>query len=234
VEREARLSGGIYDKGVLIIAGYFRRTFAQHRPLSLSASLCFEQSYSGVDGDSASVAEVAALVSELSGVPVDQGIAVTGSLNQHGFVQPIGGANEKIEGFFHVCARRGLTGKQGVVIPFANIGDLMLSAEVVDACAAGKFHVWAVKRIEEALEILLGEKAGARRKDGTWQPGTLYGKVCARLLQYASGLAGAEESGPSPGIMAMVPAPAARRGARSPSAAPRPGARGGAGTRSAR
>ncbi len=234
VEREARLSGGIYDKGVLIIAGYFRRTFAQHHPLSLSASLCFEQSYSGVDGDSASVAEVAALVSELSGVPVDQGIAVTGSLNQHGFVQPIGGANEKIEGFFHVCRRRGLTGKQGVCIPHANIGDLMLSAEVVEACAAGKFHVWGVKRIEEALEILLGEPAGARRKDGSWTPGTLYAKVCDRLRQYAAGLAGAEEAGPVPGVMAVAASPAARPGNRPPSPGRNPAARGAAGTRSAR
>jgi len=234
VEREARLSGGIYDKGVLIIAGYFRRTFAQHRPLSLSASLCFEQSYSGVDGDSASVAEVAALVSELSGVPVDQGIAVTGSLNQHGAVQPIGGANEKIEGFFHVCKRRGLTGSQGVVIPFANVGDLMLAEEIVEACRAGKFHVWAVKRVEEALEILLGEKAGSRRKDGTWQPGTLYDKVCARLLQYASGLAGAEEGGPMPGVMAVASSPAARQKGRPPSSAARPAGPSAAGTRSAR
>jgi ATP-dependent Lon protease len=189
VEREARLSGGIYDKGVLIIAGYFRRTFAQRKPLSLSASLCFEQSYSGVDGDSASVAEVAALVSELSGVPVHQGIAVTGSLNQHGFVQPIGGANEK----------------------------------VVAACAAGKFHVWAVKRIEEALEILLGEPAGTQRKDGSWAPGTLYAKVASRLDDYRAGFgAGAEEAGPIPGVMAMAPSPGARTKGRSPSSGRRP------------
>ena len=222
VEREARLSGGIYDKGVLIIAGYFRRTFAQARPLSLSASLCFEQSYSGVDGDSASVAEVAALVSELSGVPVDQGIAVTGSLNQHGFVQPIGGANEKIEGFFRVCSRRGLTGNQGVCIPHANIGDLMLSAEVVAACAAGKFHVWAVKRIEEALEILLATPAGARRKDGSWAPGSLYAMVAKRLDEYGAGLAGHEESGPVPGVMAVASAPTARRAGRSAEGIARP------------
>jgi lon-related putative ATP-dependent protease len=210
VEREARLSGGIYDKGVLLIAGYLRRTFAQHRPLSLTASLCFEQSYAGVDGDSASVAEVAALVSELSGVPLDQGIAVTGSLNQHGGVQPIGGVNEKIEGFFAVCARRGLSGTQGVVIPRSNLGDLMLAEPVVEACAAGKFHVWAVSRVEEALEILLGAPAGTRRRDGSWTKGSLYEAVEERLRGYAASLQGAEEAGPLPGAAILAGAPSAR------------------------
>jgi lon-related putative ATP-dependent protease len=215
VEREARLSGGIYDKGVLIIAGFFRRTFAQHRPLSLTASVCFEQSYSGVDGDSASVAEVAALVSELSGVAVDQGIAVTGSLNQHGAVQPIGGANEKIEGFFHVCERRGLTGAQGVVIPRANVGDLMLGEDVVQACRAGRFHVWSASRVEEALEILLGVPAGERRPDGTWPAGSLYAMVEERLAGYAAAMGGGEDSGPLPGAAAMVARPTARGRGRS-------------------
>jgi lon-related putative ATP-dependent protease len=210
VEREARLSGGIYDKGVLIIAGYFRRTFAQRRPLSLTASVCFEQSYSGVDGDSASVAEVAALVSELSGVPVHQGIAVTGSLNQHGGVQPIGGVNEKVEGFFRVCLRRGLNGRQGVVVPKANVGDFMLSEEVVEACRKGLFHLWSVSRVEEALEILLGAPAGTRRPNGTWTPDSLYAKVEARLGEYGAGLGGGEDSGPLPGAAALVPPPAAR------------------------
>jgi lon-related putative ATP-dependent protease len=214
VEREANLSGGIYDKGVLIIAGYFRRTFAQKRPLSISASLCFEQSYSGVDGDSASVAEVAALVSELSGVGVDQGMAVTGSLNQHGTVQPIGGVNEKIEGFFQVCAKRGLTGSQGVVIPRSNVGDLMLAEGVVQACRAGKFHVWSVARIEEALELLLGEPAGTRDAAGGWTKGSLYAKVAAKLDGYGRGLAGAEESGPVPGVMAVASSPTAKRARR--------------------
>jgi Lon-like ATP-dependent protease len=211
VEREARLSGGIYDKGVLIIAGFFRRTFAQRRPLSLTASVCFEQSYSGVDGDSASVAEVAALVSELSGVAVDQGIAVTGSLNQHGGVQPIGGVNEKIEGFFHVCERRGLTGTQGVVIPRANVGDLMLGQGVVDACRAGRFHVWSAAHVEDALEILLGVPAGERGPDGSWPADSLYAKVEARLAGYAAALGGGEEGGPIPGAIALAP-PAAARG----------------------
>ena len=202
VEREARMSGGIYDKGVLIIAGYLRRTFAQHRPLSLTASVCFEQSYSGVDGDSASVAEVAALISELSGIPVDQGIAVTGSLNQHGGVQPIGGVNEKIAGFFDVCRRRGLTGSQGVVIPKANVGDLMLEPAVVEACREGKFAVWAVSRVEEALEILLGAKPGKRGADGSWPAGSVLGKVDARLKEYAARLAGREDWRPIPGAAA--------------------------------
>ncbi|MCK6479402.1 MAG: AAA family ATPase [Planctomycetes bacterium] len=199
VEREARLSGGIYDKGVLIIAGWLRRTFAQNRPLSLTASVCFEQSYAGVDGDSASVAEVAALVSELSGVPVDQGVAVTGSLNQHGYVQPIGGVNEKIEGFFEVCGRRGLTGTQGVVIPRANAGDLMLSPAVVEACAAGRFSVWAVARVEEALTLLLGSDPGRQRADGTWPAESLFGRVDARLRDYAARLGGSEDWRPVDG-----------------------------------
>ena len=193
VEREARLSGGIYDKGVLIIAGYLRRTFAQKRPLALSASVCFEQSYSGVDGDSASVAEVAALVSELSHVPVDQGIAVTGSLNQHGDVQPIGGVNQKIEGFYGLCRRRGLSGKQGVVIPLANVGDLMLEDDVVEACRKGKFSVWAVERVEEALAILLGADPGRQGPDGKWTPGSLYDLVDRRLRAYGARLSGQED-----------------------------------------
>ncbi len=203
VEREARLSGGIYDKGVLIIAGYFRRTFAQERPLSLTASLCFEQSYSGVDGDSASVAEVAALLSELSGVPVDQRIAVTGSMNQHGFVQPIGGVNEKIEGFFEVCRRRGLTSGQGVVVPAANVRDLMLDPKVVEACRARKFSVWGATRIEEALEILLGVPAGKRLADGSFTPGSLFAKVDDRLRAYSTALGKGEEAGPLPGAAVM-------------------------------
>ncbi|HEU4395783.1 MAG TPA: AAA family ATPase [Planctomycetota bacterium] len=210
VEREARLSGGIYDKGVLIIAGYLRRTFAQKRPLALSASVCFEQSYSGVDGDSASVAEVTALVSELSQLPVDQGIAVTGSLNQHGDVQPIGGVNQKIEGFYGLCRRRGLSGKQGVVIPLANVGDLMLEDEVVEACRKGKFSVWAVERVEEALAILLGADPGRQGLDGKWTPGSLYDLVDRRLRAYGARLSGPEDWKP---IRAAGPgAPAAPRG----------------------
>jgi Lon-like ATP-dependent protease len=155
IEREARLSGGIYDKGVLIISGYLRRGFADLGPLSLTASLAFEQSYAGVDGDSASIAEVVALMSELSGLPVDQGIAITGSINQHGEVQPVGGVNEKIAGFHALCAARGLDGHQGVVLPRRNMRDLMLHPGVVEDVGAGRFTVFGVDNVEDALEIAL-------------------------------------------------------------------------------
>jgi len=208
VEREARLSGGIYDKGVLIIAGYLRRTFAQERPLTLTASLCFEQSYAGVDGDSASVAEVAALLSELSGTPVDQGLAVTGSLNQHGDVQPIGGVNEKVEGFFRLCRRRGLTGRQGVVLPAANLRDLMLDEDVVEGVRAGRFHVYAVTRVEEAVEILLDADPGRREKDGSFTRGSVYALADARLEDYASRLSAGEDWKPVPATGPAPPPPA--------------------------
>ena len=159
VEREARLSGGIYDKGVLIISGWLRRRYARERPLALSASLCFEQSYAGVDGDSASCAEIFAILSDLSGLPVAQGVAVTGSVSQHGQIQPIGGVNEKIEGFFDLCAARGLTGEQGCVIPGANVEDLMLREDVVDAVGDGRFHVWALDSLADGVEILTGRSA---------------------------------------------------------------------------
>jgi predicted ATP-dependent protease len=155
VEREARLSGSIYDKGVLIISGFLRRRYADLGPLTLTASLAFEQSYAGVDGDSASIAEVVALMSELSGLPADGGLAITGSINQHGEVQPIGGADEKIAGFHALCKARGLHG-QGVILPHQNVLDLMLPREIVDDVAAGKFHVRAVTHVTEALEIALG------------------------------------------------------------------------------
>jgi Lon-like ATP-dependent protease len=186
VEREARLSGGIYDKGVLIISGWMRRMFAQDRRLALTASLCFEQSYSGVDGDSASVAEICALLSELSEIPIDAGFAVTGSINQHGEVQPIGGVNEKIEGFFDLCRARGLTGEQGCVIPTRNVTDLMLKPEVVAAVESGEFHVHAVRTVEEAIEILMGTPAGARDDDGRFPEGTVYAAAEAKLDRYAA------------------------------------------------
>ena len=157
IEREARLSGGVYDKGVLTIGGFLRRRYADLGPLSLTASLSFEQSYAGVDGDSASIAEVAALVSELSGMPVDQAVAVTGSINQHGEVQPVGGVNEKVRAFHAHCAGAdaGLDGSHGVVLPAQNVEDLMLPTALVEDVAAGRFHVLAVRRVEEALEIAL-------------------------------------------------------------------------------
>ena len=185
IEREAKLSGPIHDKGVLILTGFLGDRFAQDKPLALAASICFEQSYGGVEGDSASSAELYALLSSLSGVPLRQGIAVTGSVNQRGQVQPIGGVNEKIEGFFTLCKVRGLNGEQGVVIPIQNVRNLMLKAEVREAVTVGQFHVWAVGTIDEGIEILTGVPAGKRAEDGSWPEGSLNFRVDARLQQLA-------------------------------------------------
>jgi len=208
IEREARLSGGIYDKGILIISGWLREMFAQHQPLALTASLCFEQSYAGVDGDSASIAEIFALLSDLSGVPLDQAFAVTGSINQRGEIQPIGGANEKIEGFYNLCKVRGLTGRQGVIIPARNAGDLQLEPEVVDACAEGRFHVHAVSSVEDGIEILTGVAAGERGDDGSFPEDTIYGMAEARLDEFRDALSGKEPEDFRP-IIALPGAPAA-------------------------
>ncbi|MBW1997840.1 MAG: AAA family ATPase, partial [Deltaproteobacteria bacterium] len=165
IEREADLSGNTHNKGMLIMSGYLRKKYAQDKPLTMSASIAFEQSYSGVDGDSASSTEMYALLSSLSGVPIKQYIAVTGSVNQKGEVQSIGGVNQKIEGFYDCCRSVGLNGKQGVMIPESNLKDLMLRKDVVDAVKKGKFHIYAVKTIDEGIEILTGEKAGEPPKD---------------------------------------------------------------------
>jgi predicted ATP-dependent protease len=166
VEREAGMSGRHYNKGVLIISGYFKETFGQDIPLAFNVNLVFEQSYGTVDGDSASCAEIYALLSTLSGLPIKQGIAVTGSLNQKGDVQPIGGVNEKIKGFFEVCKHDGLTGRQGVVIPIQNVKELMLSEEVIEAVKNKQFHIYPISRIEEGIEILTGVKAGKKTPKG--------------------------------------------------------------------
>ncbi len=189
IEREAELSGSTHNKGVLILGGYLRTMFAQDKPLAMSASIAFEQSYSGVDGDSASSTEIYALLSSLSGVPIKQGIAVTGSVNQNGEVQAIGGVNHKIEGFFTCCKARGLTGEQGVIIPAANVSDLMLKPEVVEAVRAGIFHIWSVTTISEGIEILTGKKAGLRKKDGSYPKGSIFALVDERLKTLAHGLA---------------------------------------------
>jgi len=173
IEREADLSGRTHNKGVLILAGYLRGKYAQDKPFALSASLAFEQSYSGVDGDSASSTEVYAILSSLAKLPLRQDIAVTGSLNQHGEIQPIGGVNEKIEGFFDVCRAQGLTGTQGVIIPAQNVQNLMLRKDVVEAVKSGQFHIYPIKTIDEGIEILTGVKAGQRKEDGTWEEGTI-------------------------------------------------------------
>jgi lon-related putative ATP-dependent protease len=185
IERESNLSGRFHDKGVQIISGYLRRTFAQDKPLSLSASLCFEQSYSGVDGDSASSAEVYALLSALSEIPIRQELAVTGSVNQHGDIQPIGGVNQKIEGFYDVCKLKGLTGKQGVLIPAENVEDLMLRDEVIDAVAKGQFHIYPVGTVEQGIEILTGVSAGKHTSNGKFTLGGVFARVDARLHDMA-------------------------------------------------
>ena len=184
IERESKLSGNTHDKGVLIFSGYLGRTFAQRYPLSLSISVTFEQSYSGIDGDSASSTELYAILSSLSGVPIRQGIAVTGSVNQKGQVQAIGGVNQKIEGFFDVCRSKGLTGSQGVMIPVANVKNLMLKKSVVDAVKQGQFTIWQVATIEEGIEILTGKAAGAPDTMGNYPPDTLYGRVQQKLENY--------------------------------------------------
>ncbi len=185
IERESQLSGRIHDKGVLILGGYLGWKYAQDKPLSLSASLCFEQSYEGVEGDSASSAELYALLSSLSGVPIKQNIAVTGSVNQKGEIQPIGGVNQKIEGFFQVCKAKGLTGDQGVMIPHQNLKNLMLRQEVVEAVREGKFHIYSVSTIDEGITVLTGVAAGERKKDGTYPKGTVNYLVDKQLKDMA-------------------------------------------------
>jgi lon-related putative ATP-dependent protease len=194
IEREAKLSGRIYNKGVLILSGYLGGTYAQDKPLSLSASLAFEQSYGDIEGDSASAAELVALISGIAEVPVKQNIAITGSVNQKGEIQPIGGVNEKIEGFFAVCRNRGLTGDQGVIIPQINVKNLMLKKEVVDAVKDGKFRIYAIKNVHEAIEILTDLPAGERRTDWTWPEGTINFLVDKRLKEMAKKLK-AEDKG---------------------------------------
>jgi len=181
IEREANLSGRFHDKGMHIIAGFLRSLFAQDKPLSLAASICFEQSYSGVDGDSASSTEIYALASALSGLPLRQDIAVTGSINQQGDIQAIGGVNEKIEGFFDVCRIKGLTGTQGVMMPESNVEDLMLREDVLEAVTAGKFHVWPVGKVEQGIELLTGMAAGKKDGDGKFEPGTVFALIDERL-----------------------------------------------------
>jgi predicted ATP-dependent protease len=185
IERESNLSGRFHDKGVHIIAGYLRSKFAQDKPLSLAASICFEQSYSGVDGDSASSTEVYALASALSGLPLRQDIAVTGSINQQGDIQAIGGINEKIEGFFDVCRIKGLTGTQGVMMPDSNVEDLMLREDILDAVSAGKFHIWPVAKVEQGIEILTGSLAGQQNGDGKFEAGTVFALMDEKMTRMA-------------------------------------------------
>ncbi|MDP3016690.1 MAG: AAA family ATPase, partial [Deltaproteobacteria bacterium] len=183
IEREVEMSGPIHNKGVYILSGYLRDRYAQDKPITMSASICFEQSYSGVEGDSASSTELYGLLSSLSGLTLRQDIAVTGSVNQKGEVQPIGGVNEKIEGFFEVCRAKGLTGKQGVMIPHLNIDDLMLRKDVVQAVQEGKFHVYPVKTIDQGIAILTGVEAGERLEDGRFKEGMVNDLVDRKLQE---------------------------------------------------
>jgi len=186
IEREAELSGPTHNKGVAILTGFLRSMFAQRLPLVMDASLTFEQSYGGVDGDSASSTEIYAILSSLSGLGLRQDIAVTGSVNQKGEIQPIGGVNLKIEGFYQVCKERGLTGTQGVMIPSRNAGELMLKEEVVAAVKGRKFQIYAVETIDEGIEILTGVAAGKRSANGSFEAGTVYSRVEEQLKEYAA------------------------------------------------
>lgn len=190
IERESQLSGKIHDKGVMILSGYLGWKYAQEKPLSLSASLCFEQSYEGVEGDSASSTELYAILSSISDVPIRQDMAVTGSVNQKGEIQPIGGINHKIEGFYQICKAKGLTGEQGVIMPKSNLKNLMLREDVVEAVKEGKFHIYAVSTIDEGIEILTGAKAGERMPDGKYPQGTVNYLVSKRLAEIAETMKG--------------------------------------------
>jgi len=185
IERKARLSGKIHDKGILILNGFFNSKFGEYMPLNFSASITFEQSYSTVEGDSASSTELYALISCLANVPIKQGIAVTGSVDQNGDIQAIGGVNQKIEGFYAVCKEKGLNGEQGVIIPRSNIENLMLEEEIVKAVREGKFHIWAVDTVEDGLKILTGLDAGHRQKNGKFPRNTIYYMVENRLKSFA-------------------------------------------------
>jgi lon-related putative ATP-dependent protease len=185
IEREVEMSGSSHSKGVYILSGYLGEMFAQDIPLSLTASICFEQLYNGVDGDSASSTELYALLSSLSGVPINQAIAVTGSVNQKGEIQPIGGVNEKIEGFYQICKMRGLDGSHGVMIPVQNVDNLSLSDEIIEDVKKGNFHIYSVSSIEEGIEVLTGVPAGKKDKNGHFPAGTINALVYEKLKKYA-------------------------------------------------
>ena len=199
VQREAELAGNIHSKGVMTLAGYLAGKFAGLHPFAMNASLTFEQTYSEIEGDSAAVAELAAILSSLADLPIRQYLAVTGSVNQLGEIQPIGGANEKIEGFFESCSRRGLTGKQGVIIPARNTKHLALRRDVVEAVESGQFSIYAVNTLEEAIELLTGVTAGERGIDGEYPPDTVFGRAAQRLAEMAQAVAEWGEGEERPG-----------------------------------
>ena len=185
IERESKMSGDIHTKGIMILTSFLKERFAHNKPLSLTATVCFEQSYGLVEGDSASSTELFALLSALAGVPIYQGIAVTGSVSQKGEIQAVGGVTRKVEAFFDICKRRGLNGRQGVIIPIRNVRNLMLKQEVVDSVKGGQFHIWPISTVEEGVEILTGMKAGGLQPDGTYPEGTVFRKVDDRLVELA-------------------------------------------------
>jgi len=195
IEREVELGGPLHSKGVLILTGFLSSHYVTDRPLSLSASLVFEQSYGGVDGDSASAAELCVLGSALAEIPIKQSLAITGSLDQHGKIQAIGGVNEKIEGFFDICRKRGLSGEQGVLIPLANVRHLMLRGDVIEAVEHGQFQVYPVEHVDQCLEILTGVPAGKRDKNGEFPHGSINRRIRERLLGFASQLQAFSEAG---------------------------------------
>ena len=188
IERESQLSGKTHDKGVLILSGYLGAKYAKNSPLSLNASLAFEQNYEGIDGDSASSTELYAILSSLSNLPIKQNLAVTGSVNQQGKIQAIGGVNQKIEGFYDVCQAIGLTGDQGVMVPHQNVKNMMLREDIVKAAQEGRFHIYAVRTIDEGIEILTGVPAGEIKKDGTYPEGTVNYLVLQQLRQQAESM----------------------------------------------
>jgi predicted ATP-dependent protease len=183
IEKEADMSGSIHDKGVQVIIGYLGQKYAQNFPLSLSCRICFEQNYSGIDGDSASSAELYAILSSLADVQVRQDIAVTGSINQRGEIQAIGGVTYKIEGFFALCSKRGLTGRQGVIIPEKNVRDLALNDEVVKAVKEGKFHIYPINHVDDGIELLTGIAAG-EKADGKYPEDSIHGMVYRKLKRF--------------------------------------------------
>ena len=185
IEREIDMSGASHSKGVYILSGYLGEQFAQKMPLSLTASVCFEQLYGGVDGDSASSTELYAILSSLSGIPINQSIAVTGSVNQKGEIQPIGGVNEKITGFYQICKLRGFNGEQGVIIPKQNVRNLHLPDDVIESVKFGKFHIYAVETINEGIEILTGVPAGQKDRNGNFPNGSINYLAMEKLKKFS-------------------------------------------------
>ena len=193
IERETEMSGSIHSKGVLTLSGYLGQKFAQDKPLSLTAQITFEQNYGGIEGDSASSAELYAILSSLADAPIRQSLAVTGSVNQYGDIQPIGGVTEKIEGFYDICVAKGLTGDQGVLIPQTNIDNLMLKDEVLDAVRARRFHLYAVQTIEDGIEILTGLPAGQKDSTGAYPENSIFARANQKLQAFHQAQQGDKE-----------------------------------------